>query len=800
MTKSTQRPEDRPIDHSSANPSEGQSSGNDRPTGKGRKGKKTGQPKKKRKGFSLITLLVIGAGMYGGLSFARYQFVKQLPDPASALTFQRRGTLTLKSSDGEVLQKVGPSTQEPLRLAQMPDRIVKAFVASEDRRFYEHTGVDYTSIARAIAANVTAGSVVEGGSTLTQQVARIAFLDMDQTLTRKLKEALLAQEIEAKLTKNQIMERYLNLVYLGSGAYGVADAAWIFFGKSVQELTLGEAAMIAGLPPAPSLYNPVINPKFAQERRAVVLARMVEAGFISQSEADQANKEPVKAKPQSPKYLSSRSPYFTTHVQKELAKLLTKDQLESGGLTVETTLNFKWQDHAEKTLVSVVQNEGVYEGFDQAAMTVIDPRTGEIRVMVGGADFGKSQFNRVTQAQRQPGSTFKPFVYATAIASGLSPYDTFQDNPFSIEGYQPKNFGNRYSGTVDMTHALTKSINTVAVKALIEVGFNPVIKMVRSMGIESKIEPTYSMALGSWEVNLLELVSAYGTFANQGQHIPAHSITRITDRSGKVLFDASKKFKATQVLEKNAASIMDWMLRNVVNEGTGAPAILADRDVAGKTGTSEKARDLWFIGFIPQYVGGVWLGNDDDYPTAGSSGTAAMLWHEVMMELTKGLGVEEFPKPDFDNHKASIKRDPVKAAPILAAPPPPENNQSQGGGYYDQGGGQSQGGYDQGGQSQGGYDQGGQSQGGGYSDPAPADNGGGYSGGYSDPAPAPVDNGGGGYSGGGDSGGGYSGGGYSDPAPAPAPAPEPPYELAPPPPEPPPVEAPPPPPPPEPPL
>lgn len=716
------------------------------------------------------SILLLGSGaICGGLAYGRHSLLKDLPDPRGALTFQRPGTLTIRSVDGEVLQRPGPSTQEPLKIVQIPDRVIDAFVASEDQRFFKHDGVDYTSIFRAVWANLTARGVVEGGSTITQQLARVAFLDQDKTLTRKLKEALLAQEIERSLTKKQVLERYLNLVYLGSGAYGVADAAWVYFGKSIHELSLSEAAMIAGLPPAPSLYSPLVNPKFAAERRNVVLARMVDAGYITDAEAARARREPIKPNGKTPKYLDSRSPYFTTYVQKELEKHLTQDQLAAGGLTVETTLNTRWQTHAEKMLQDVVANEGYYERFDQAAIAVVDPRNGEIRVMVGGNDFGKSQFNRATQAQRQPGSTFKPFVYAAGIAAGFSPYDSYKDAPVIIDGYQPKNFGDRYRGYVSMMDALTSSINIVAIKTLLDVGYNPVIKMIRAMGIESKIEPTYSMALGSWEVNLLEITSAYGSFANQGVHIPAHSVIRVLDRNNKVIFDAKKAYPSQKAIDPTSSAIITWMMKNVVNEGTGAPAYLGDRDVAGKTGTSEKARDLWFIGFIPQYVAGVWLGNDDDYPTAGSSGTAAMLWKLVMKEITKDLPPEDFPElPTLEGRKGSIKAEPIKPNSIREVAPPARDRSSEDGSYSD-GGDYSDSGYSDGGDS-----------------------------GYSDS----------GYSGGGDSGysdssgdSGYSdGGGYSEPAYSePAPAPEPVYEA---PPEPPPVyedppaEEPPPPPPP----
>ncbi len=646
----------------------------------------------KQRRFQVLSLLLIGSSaIIGGLAYTRQRMISELPNPNGAITFARRETLTIKSSDGQILQKLGPSTRDNLPFEKMPELVIQAFVAAEDRRFYQHTGVDYQSIARAVRANLTAKGVVEGGSTITQQLARIAFLDQDRTIKRKLREALLAQKLEQELGKDKIMERYLNLVYLGSGAYGVADAAWIYFGKTPDQLTLPEVAVIAGVPPAPSAYSPLENPEYAKERRNIVLKRMAHEGFITEAEADAASEKALVTSQKLPKYFNSQSPYFTGYVQKELAKLLTKDQLEAGGLTVETSLNLKWQKYATDMVVDFVENEGYSQWFEQAAMTVIDPRTGQIKVMVGGANFGDSQFNRVTQAQRQPGSTFKTFVYTAGIAAGFSPYDIYNDVPLEVDGYKPKNYGGKHSGSVSMLKGLTSSINIVALRTLIDVGYQPVINIARGMGIQSKLEATYSLSLGAWEVNLMELTGAYGTLANQGKYIEPHGIVRVLDRDGKVMFDGSKKYQPKRVVDEGTASIMTWMLESVVNEGTGAPASLGDRQVAGKTGTSEKARDLWFVGYIPQLVAGVWLGNDNNDPTEGSSGTAASLWRTVMKEITADLKVEDFPKlPDLDTRKGSIKAQPIKPNSIIEGRAEPERSESSSGddqnqGYQDDG-------------------------------------------------------------------------------------------------------------------
>ncbi|WP_287453033.1 penicillin-binding protein 1A [Leptolyngbya sp. UWPOB_LEPTO1] len=625
--------------------------------------------------------VAIGIVILGGAGLFRYaaiQVDQSLPDPAELKTFARPGTLTIRASDGSVLHQLGPATRDQVAVDRIPKRLIDAFVASEDRRFYDHNGLDLQGIGRAVFRNLTSRDVVEGGSTLTQQLSRVVFLDQDdRSLGRKVREALIAQKLERTIDKKQILEKYLNFVYLGSNAYGVADAAWIYFSKRLDQLTLGEMAMIAGLPPAPSLYSPLVSLEKAQERRNTVLDKMVVAGYISEAESQAAQAEKLVVKPSMPKNLQSTSPYFTYYVQQQLEKLVPKDVLAAGGVTVETTLNAKWQKVAERSIREAIGVDGNAEGFKQAALVAIDPRNGEIRSMVGGYDFYKdSQFNRVTQAQRQPGSTFKPFVYATAIATGKSPYQSYLDERFSVDGYQPKNYSNKYSGWLNMKTALTNSVNVIAVKVLIDVGFEPVIKLAQGMGIRSKMEPTYSLALGAYEVNPLELTSAYGVFAAQGNYVEPHAIRKVIDRKGKVLYDAN--YKPKRVLDAETAAITTWMMRGVVSDGTAQAARL-DRPVAGKTGTSENARDLWFIGYVPQLVTGVWLGNDDNSPTWGSSGTAAFTWHEFMKEAVAGMPTQKFAEipENLDDRKGTIKAQPVKPNRLRALGTAPDSPEEQ---------------------------------------------------------------------------------------------------------------------------
>ena len=613
----------------------------------------------------LCFLLIAGTGLSAAwVESQRQRLIAELPDAQTLVNYAQPGSRLFKASDGSILLRQGTTIPKDLPLTAMPPQLVNAFLAAEDRRFYDHHGVDYPSIVRAIVTNLRAGEIVEGGSTLTQQLARIVFLSQERSFDRKVREALMAQKIEQSFSKSEILERYLNLVYLGAGAYGVTDAAWIYFSKEPKDLTLGEMATLAAMPPSPSVYSPLVDLPLAETQRNKVLSRMQEAGYITAAEMEKAQAEPLAVNPSPPKNSESPYPYFTSYVQKELDRLveegvLSADALSQGGLQIETTLNPEWQSVAEDIVLHVVERDGYYERFEQAAFVIIDPRTGSIPVMIGGMDFKNSEFNRVTQAHRQPGSTFKTFVYTAAIAAGFSPYRGYVDAPISIDGYTPKNYGGTFRGSVSMRDAITSSINTVALKTLLDVGFAPVIQIAKGMGIESDLQETYSLALGAWEVTLLELTSAYGTLANGGVHVPAHGISRILNRQGQVIFEA-KTLKTTQAVDADSAAIVTWMLQDVVESGTGRAAGL-DRPVAGKTGTSEKARDLWFIGYIPQLVAGVWLGNDDNSQTWGSSGTAAYLWGEVMRELVADLPVESFPDlPDLASHKGILEAVPIK--------------------------------------------------------------------------------------------------------------------------------------------
>lgn len=626
----------------------------------------------------------LGLGITGGaiaLGWGAYKLEQSIPNSTTdTLSFVRNDTITLKAADGAIVQQIGPATHESLKIWEVPETLIQAFIAIEDRRFEQHGGVDLQGVVRAAMTNLLAGEVVEGGSTITQQLARIVYFDQERSLTRKLKEMRMAQKIEGDFEKEQILERYLNLVYLGSGAYGVADAAWVYFSKSISELTLPEMAMLAGLPPAPSVYSPFVNEKAAKERRDLVLERMYKNGYIGEIEMKRAIATPIQTERSKPKRLEREAFYFTEYVQQQLPKYVPKDILGKRGLIVETTLNSDWQKAAEEAVERSIERSGRYERFKQAALVAIDPRNGQIKAMVGGKDFhdleSNNYLNRVTQTQRQPGSTFKTFVYTAAVAAGISPNRGYLDAAYIVDGYEPKNYSETFQGWTSIRKALVSSVNVVAVKTLLDVGWEPTIEIAKKMGIESQLHSTYSLALGASELNLLELTSAYGTLAAEGLHTAPHGISRVLDHRGNIIYES--KFEPQRALDEETAGIMTWMLEDVVSSGTGRAAQLG-RPVAGKTGTTDEARDLWFVGYIPQLVAGVWLGNDDNKPTWGSSGTAASTWRSFMAEAVEDLEEESFSSRPrrLEGREATIKAKPIRPKRVIHKRTPKSTSHSQ---------------------------------------------------------------------------------------------------------------------------
>ena len=584
--------------------------------------------------------VVIGSGVALAQAAVVRAVDATLPDARAVSRFSRPGTITLLASNGAVIQKLGPATREKIEPGQMPLLVKQAFIAAEDRRFYDHNGVDLWGIGRALVRNVRQGAVREGASTITQQLARTVFLSQDRTLTRKLKEAALAFKLERQLSKEQILEQYLNYVYLGSSAYGLSDAAWVYFSKTPDQLNLQEAALIAGLPPAPSVYSPLVNPELALERRGIVLDRMQKAGFITKDERDQAKNSPLDLKPAIPKYFNSAAPFFTSWVAQQLPQLLTPEQLEVGGLKIRTSLNLDWQKKAQE----VVRQ---YAPFNtEGAIVSIEPGTGLVRVMVGGKSFSSSQFNRATQALRSPGSTFKLFPYTAAIAAGVKPDDIFMDAPRCWSGYCPKNFGNKYFGKISLAEALKNSLNTVAVQLQDKVGFDAIISTANQLGIGNQrpLGKYYPMAIGAYEQTVLDMTTAYAAVANRGVYIKPMALEEIRGPEGNVLWSRRVDGeKGRRAIDSDVADAMNWMLQRVVTGGTGVAARLDDRPVAGKTGTSEGARDLWFIGSIPQLTTAVWFGYDNNAETKSTSGEAAWAWKQFMNEVKGSYAIQNFP-------------------------------------------------------------------------------------------------------------------------------------------------------------
>ena len=616
--------------------------------------------------WGLLRIALVSAGVGCGVALGQAALVSGidslLPDARRVGSFNRPGTLTILSADGQVVQKIGPATREKLTPETLPTLVEQAFVAAEDRRFYHHDGIDPVGIARAMVRNATQGSVEEGASTITQQLARTVFLSQDVTLIRKIKEAALAGKLERQLSKRQILTEYLNVVYLGSSAYGVADAAWIYFSKPPDQLSLPEAALIAGLPPAPSVYSPLVNPDLALQRRSTVLARMQEAGFIDATARAEAEASPIQLKPAEPKYWVSRAPWFSSWVQQELPKVLSKEQLEVGGLTVRSTLNLPWQEKAQATINAYAPGE--MEG----ALVAMEPGTGAVRAMVGGKDFAKSQFNRAAQALRSPGSTFKLFVYLTALKAGMLPDRSVIDKPQCFAGYCPRNFGGRYMGRVSMAVALQNSLNTVAVSLLQELGFDKVIETAKSLGIVRELGRFFPMAIGAYEQTLLDMTAAYAAITNRGLYLSPTPFEDILGPNGELLWSRRVDGdRGQRAINSDVADTMLWMLQKVVAGGTGGGAALADRPVAGKTGTSEGGRDLWFIGSIPQLTTGVWLGYDNSRETGSTSVVATLAWRAFMAPITKDLPVRQFPpKPQL---QSTYKPDAGKATPRADAQP-----------------------------------------------------------------------------------------------------------------------------------
>jgi penicillin-binding protein 1A len=562
-------------------------------------------------------------------------YAADLPDISEATKATRRPSLTFVSADGEVFATYGDIYGDVVSLKELPAYVPQAILATEDRRFYSHFGIDPIGLGRAAVANVMAGRVVQGGSTITQQLAKNLFLTPERSLKRKVQELLMAIWLERKFTKEQILTLYLNRVYLGAGTYGVDAAARRYFDVPASKLSLYRAALIAGLLKAPTRYNPLNNPQLAAERTAVVLANMVDAGFVAAEQAkaaELAGHGPLRR-------FSPGGRYFADWLYEQAEEHAGGDGRD---LVVTTTLNMGLQRKVESELAALLAGPGAPALAGQGAAVVLSP-DGAIRAMVGGRDYGDSQFNRATQALRQPGSAFKPFVYLAAVESGYSPDDMVEDAPIKIGKWRPGNFDDKYLGPIPLREAAARSVNTVAVRLTEQVGRRKVLATARRLGITTPMPDDASVALGTGEVSLLELTAAYATFAGGGRGAWAYGITGIRDSEGQVVFRRDGGGPG-QVADPRAVAAMHELLSGVVEHGTGRAAAIG-RPAAGKTGTTQDYKDAWFVGYTADYVAGVWVGNDDGTPMkkVTGGGLPAQLWKKIM--LAAHAGVPERPLP-----------------------------------------------------------------------------------------------------------------------------------------------------------
>ena len=612
---------------------------------------------------SNLKFLCIVAAAFVLAGFAALQMYLSAQPPIKNLEEFKPNIVTkFYSSDGEIIKTFTAYTFSKVELKDVPEQLKEAIIATEDKNFYKHNGYDVFGLARSMVQNVLAGRVVQGASTITQQLARILFLSNEKTFTRKIKELVIAARIEKTISKDQILEMYLNNVYLGSGAYGVEGAAKIYFNKHIKECTLPELALIAGLPQAPSVYSPYNNMDLAIKRRNQVLTRMYKMRYITKDEYKNAKEAKVVLNDMPQFYTTNKAPYFCDYVMNELQKLgFDETEIIHGGYKVITTLDSKAQNAANEAVVRDLKNWGLSGDAKQAAVFSFDPTTGKILVYVGGKDYTKSQYDRVTQAVRPPGSAFKPFVYAAALEKGVSPNDFVDDMPVTIGDWSPHNYGNKYRGKIPVYSALMVSSNVAAARVIQAIGVRSVIQTARVLGIETPLEYDYTIALGSNGVKLFEFTRAYGAFANGGYVVQPYAIERVETSRGKVVYKAPKT-KVTHQLSLRTAAEMTAMLRTVITNGTGAAANIG-KPAAGKTGTTDDNKDAYFVGYTPNIVTGVWVGSDDNSVMSRSiqGGTVpAIIWKDVMKVATEPYGKLDFNYPEvvlqpFKLNAANIK-------------------------------------------------------------------------------------------------------------------------------------------------
>ena len=595
--------------------------------------------------ITVLVVFALGVALAGMIALKLY--LMSLPPIKNLNKLKPNIVTTFCAGDGEVIKTFAAYTYSNVSLKEVPDTLVKALIATEDKNFYKHPGYDLVGLGRSMVANLLAGHVVQGASTITQQLSRILFLSNEKTFTRKIKELQVAAQIEKTIDKDEILEMYLNNVYLGSGAYGVKGAARIYFNKSLNQLTLPEMALIAGLPQAPSVYSPYNNKKLAMKRRNQVLLRMYKMKYIDKETYKKAKASEIVLSNMPTMYATNKAPYFCDYVMKEMYKLgFTEDEIVNGGYKVITTLDYKAQVKANEAILKNLAAWGLTRDKNQAAVFSFSPIDGRILVYAGGKDYTKSQYDRVTQSARPSGSAFKPFIYTAAIEKGYSPNDMIDDLPFRAGDWTPKNYGNKYRGSIPLYTALMVSSNVCTARLMEAVGVRAVIQLARVMGITTPIPYDYTISLGSNSVKLFEMTRAYGVFANGGFKVEPFAIERIESSRGTVLYEA-KKARSSKVLNLNTAATMTAIMKTVITNGTGRAANIG-KPAAGKTGTTDDSKDAYFIGFTPDVVTGVWVGNDDNSQMGGITGgtVPALIWKDVMTVATAPYGNPDFEYPE----------------------------------------------------------------------------------------------------------------------------------------------------------
>ncbi|CAK0747055.1 penicillin-binding protein 1A [Azospirillaceae bacterium] len=591
----------------------------------------------------VLAVIWISVAITGLLAYYCYD----LPNIAQVNQSVRRPTVTILAADGSVFARFGDLQGATIDVRQLPPHLIYAVLSTEDRRFFDHFGIDLIGLSRAMFRNLTAGRTLQGGSTITQQLAKNLFLSGERTFRRKVQEALLALWLERAYTKAQILSAYMNRVYLGAGTYGFDAAAQTYFGKPATAVTLAESAILAGLLKAPSRYSPANNPDEAAQRAGVVLTLMVDAGVISADEATEARRS-LPATPRRPSGAGNNGRYFTDWIADQVSGYLG---YEHEDVVVQTTLTPRVQAAAEARVAELMNNLGIAARVSQVAVLTLTA-DGAIRAMIGGREYSESQFNRATQALRQPGSAFKPIVYLAALEAGLSPDTRVDDAPLQIGSWRPTNFDKDYRGSITLREALAYSANTAAVRVLERAGLERTRSLAQRLGIVSPLARDMTLALGASAITPLELVGAYAAIANGGAPVIPYAITEIRDRNGQMLYQRHAS-PPTMTVAPGLAGQLARMMTGVIEYGTGRTAKL-DRPAAAKTGTSQDYRDAWFVGFTAEYVTGVWLGNDDNAEMKRVTGGSlpAKLWRDIMLDIHTGLPPRQLPVLDAAGYVA----------------------------------------------------------------------------------------------------------------------------------------------------